>query len=132
MVSVARRFTSGSVAIKRMEPLVWRIVPVCRSAGGLTRLSKWWVDLGIRVHRTRPGTPTQNARHERMHGSLNRAIGGELRGADTRTQQAALQAFRQEFNEQRSHEALNRQTPASTYQPSQRIYSPVLRPIEYA
>ena len=46
-----------------------------RSAGGLTRLSKWWVELGIRVHRTRPGTPTQNARHERMHGSLNRAVG---------------------------------------------------------
>lgn len=103
-----------------------------RGAGGLTRLSKWWVELGVRVHRTRPGTPTQNARHERMHGSLNRAIGGDLRGADTRKQQAALQAFRREFNEQRSHEALNRQTPTSVYRPSQRSYSPVLRPIEYA
>src|SRR5690606_12349063 len=49
-----------------------------------------------------------------------------------RQQQVALQAFRHEFNEQRSHEALFRQTPASVYQPSLREYSPVLRPIDYA
>lgn len=102
-----------------------------RSAGGLTRLSKWWVELGIRVHRTQPGTPTQNARHERMHGSLNRAIGDRMRGASLRQQQAALQAFREEYNEHRSHEALGRRTPASVYQPSRRRYSPVRRPIEY-
>lgn len=102
-----------------------------RSAGGLTRLSKWWVELGIQVHRMRPGTPTQNARHERMHGSLNRAIGGRMRGASFLSQQASLKAFRAEFNEQRSHEALNRQTPASVYQPSTRMYSPVLKPVEY-
>lgn len=102
-----------------------------RAAGGLTRLSKWWVDLGVRVHRTKPGTPTQNARHERMHGSLNRAIGGRMQGAGFLQQQSTLQAFRDEFNEQRSHEALGRKTPASVYQPSRRDYSPVLRPIEY-
>lgn len=102
-----------------------------RSAGGLTRLSKWWVELGIRVHRTKPGTPTQNARHERMHGSLNRAIGERMRGASFMRQQTALTAFCDEFNEQRSHEALGRQTPASLYQPSHRAYSPILRPVEY-
>lgn len=102
-----------------------------RSAGGLTRLSKWWVELGIRVHRTKPGAPTQNARHERMHGSLNRAIGEQLRDANPRQQQTVLQSFREEFNQQRSHEALARQTPASVYQASQRAYSPVLRPLEY-
>ncbi|BES70295.1 integrase core domain-containing protein [Marinobacter nanhaiticus D15-8W] len=102
-----------------------------RSAGGLTRLSKWWVELGIGVHRSKPGTPTQNARHERMHGSLNRAVGGRMRGTSLMQQQTTLQAFREEFNEQRSHEALGRQTPASVYQPSRRRYSPVLRPIEY-
>lgn len=103
-----------------------------RSAGGLTRLSKWWVELGIGVHRSKPGTPTQNARHERMHGSLNRAVGERMRGASLMQQQTTLQAFREEFNEQRSHEALGRQTPASVYQPSWRRYSPVLRPIEYS
>ena len=103
-----------------------------RSAGGLTRLSKWWVDLGIRVHRTKPGAPTQNARHERMHGSLNRAIGEQMRDANPIQQQTALQAFREEFNHQRSHEALARQTSASVYQASSRAYSAVLRPVEYA
>jgi len=102
-----------------------------RSAGGLTRLSKWWVELGIRVHRTQPGTPTQNARHERMHGSLNRAIGDQLRGASALAQQAALAAFREEFNEHRSHEGLDRYTPASLYQASLRRYSPVQRRVEY-
>lgn len=102
-----------------------------RAAGGLTRLSKWWVELGIAVHRTKPGTPTQNARHERMHGSLNRAIGDQLRGASFIRQQAALKSFCGEFNEKRSHEALGRETPASVYQPSRRVYSPVLRPVEY-
>lgn len=101
------------------------------AAGGLTRLSKWWVELGIRVHRTKPGTPTQNARHERMHGSLNRAIGETMRGASFTRQQSALTAFCDEFNEQRSHEALNRQTPASVYQASRRAYFPVLRPVQY-
>ena len=102
-----------------------------RAAGGLTRLSKWWVELGIQVHRIKPGKPTQNARHERMHGSLNRAIGERMRGAGFLQQQAALKAFSDEFNEQRSHEALGRKTPASVYQPSRRVYSPVLRPIDY-
>lgn len=102
-----------------------------RAAGGLTRLSKWWVELGINVHRTKPGTPTQNARHERMHGSLNRAIGDQMRGASFIRQQAMLKSFCDEFNEQRSHEALDRKPPASVYTPSPRIYTPVLRPIEY-
>lgn len=102
-----------------------------RAAGGLTRLSKWWVELGIQVHRTKPATPTQNARHERMHGSLNRAIGNKMRRASWVQQQSILRAFRDEFNEQRSHEALNRQTPASVYEPSLRTYSPILRPVEY-
>lgn len=103
-----------------------------RSAGGLTRLSKWWVELGIRVHRMKPGTPTQNARHERMHGSLNRAIGDQMQGASLVEQHRLLQGFRGEFNEQRSHEALDRKTPASVYRPSERAYSPVKKPVEYA
>lgn len=102
-----------------------------RAVGGLTRLSKWWIELGIRVHRIRPGKPTQNARHERMHGSLNRAIGAQLSGAGRVRQQAMLTAFCEEFNSQRSHEALARRTPASVYQASARAYVPVLRPIEY-
>lgn len=102
-----------------------------RAAGGLTRLSLWWVLQGIRVHRIQPGKPTQNARHERMHGTLNRAVGEHLRGASATRQQQTLAEFRIEYNVLRSHESLDRHPPASLYTPSQRPYSPVLRPLHY-
>lgn len=101
------------------------------SAGGLTRLSLWWIRQGIRVHRTRPGQPTQNARHERMHRSLHEAIGGRMRGAGALKQQQLLTEFRHEYNELRSHESLERRTPGSVYTPSPRPYTPCLKPIEY-
>ena len=34
---------------------------------GLSRLSAWWVALGIDLERGRPGHPQDNAAHERMH-----------------------------------------------------------------
>lgn len=101
------------------------------SAGGLTRLSLWWIRLGIQVHRTEPGKPTQNARHERMHHSLNYAIGDQMKGASMLMQQQFLTAFRYEYNTQRSHESLERCTPASLYTPSPRPYTPCLQPLEY-
>ena len=66
-----------------------------------------------------------------MHGSLNQAIGNQLRGASFIRQQATLESFRREYNAERSHEALGRKTPASIYRPSWRAYSPVLKPKEY-
>lgn len=102
-----------------------------RAAGGLTRLSLWWIRQGIRVHRIQPGKPTQNARHERMHGTLNRAVGERMRGASSVRQQQALDGFRHEYNTLRSHESLARHTPASLYTPSQRAYTPLLRPVQY-
>lgn len=101
------------------------------AAGGLTRLSMWWVQLGIRVHRIQPGKPTQNARHERMHGTLNRAIGRQMRRAGEQAQHTALAEFRHEYNQLRSHESLQRRTPASVYTASNRRYCPVLRPPDY-
>jgi len=102
-----------------------------KAAGGLTRLSLWWVRQGIRVHRSKPGTPTQNARHERMHGSLNRAIGLQMRGISLVRQQVLLNRFRNEYNEERSHESLDRQTPASRFTASARPYTELLPPICY-
>lgn len=100
-------------------------------AGGLTRLSLWWIRHGIRVHRTEPGKPTQNARHERMHASLNYAIGSRMKGASALTQQQLLAEFRQEYNTLRSHESLERRPPASLYTPSPRLYTPCLKPLDY-
>lgn len=102
-----------------------------RAAGGLTRLSLWWIRQGIRVHRIQPGKPTQNARHERMHGTLHRAVGAQLRNTRPAHQQRTLNTFRREYNELRSHESLTRDTPASVHTRSPRAYTPVLRPVHY-
>ena len=85
-----------------------------RSAAGLTRLSAWWVSLGIRIVRSRPGCPQDNGGHERMH----RDIAGELQAVPEATvllQQRACDRWRQEFNHVRPHDALGGKTPAAVY-----------------
>ena len=37
---------------------------------GLSKLAIWWLRLGIRIQRIKPGCPQQNGRHERMHLTL--------------------------------------------------------------
>ena len=100
------------------------------AAGGLSQLSKWWIRLGIRPERIRPAKPSENGRHERMHRSLKEAV----MCPPARTlaaQQRRFDAFMEEFNGQRSHEALGRQTPASVHQPSPRPYPQRLPEVEY-
>ena len=89
--------------------------------GGVSRLSVWWIKLGIKPERIRPGKPNQNGRHERFHRSLKAATANPPRYS-MRTQQQAFNQFAQEYNEHRSHEALNRQTPADKYHTSTRAY----------
>jgi putative transposase len=78
---------------------------------GLSRLSAWWLANGIDLERSRPGCPQDNGGHERMH----RDIACELEGSAYQERQAALEAWRQEFNEQRPHEALGMRVPAEVY-----------------
>jgi putative transposase len=83
---------------------------------GLSRLSVWWLALGIDLERGRPGHPQDNGGHERMH----RDIGQEL---EPRTaEQEALELWREEFNHERPHEALGMKCPADLYHPSARAY----------
>lgn len=98
--------------------------------GGLSRLAAWWVRLGIRPERIRPGRPSENGGHERMHRALKAAVGAPA--ATLAAQQRRLAAFVQEYNWARSHEALARRTPGSVYQPSPRPYPAKVPPIEYA
>lgn len=98
--------------------------------GGISRLSAWWVQLGIKPERIKPGRPDQNGRHERFHRTLKAAT-TQPPSQDMVTQQQAFQQFTQEYNELRSHEALGRQTPAEHYQPSLRAYPDRLPNIEY-
>ena len=89
--------------------------------GGLSRLSVWWVKLGIRPERIEPGHPEQNGRHERMHRTLKEETA--CPPAETlREQQSRFDAFRREYNEVRPHEALGQRTPASLYVRSEREY----------
>jgi putative transposase len=90
-------------------------------AGGLTRLAVHWIKLGIRLERIDPGAPQQNGRHERMHGTL-KAETSQPASDTPSEQQARFDRFRHDFNDNRPHEALGQETPASRYRPSQRIY----------
>jgi putative transposase len=90
-----------------------------RGRGGLTRLSAWWVSLGIKIVRSRPGCPQDNGGHERMHADLSADV--EAFPASSREeQQRALSKWRKEFNDVRPHEALEGKTPAEVYKPSVR------------
>lgn len=98
--------------------------------GGITRLSAWWIRLGIRPERIAPGAPSQNGRHERMHRTLKDAATRPT--ADNLfDQQRRFDRFVEEYNRERTHEALNRQTPADCYEASPRAYPRHLLPVDY-
>lgn len=98
--------------------------------GGLSCLSVWFIKLGIKPERIKAGHPEENGRHERMHRSLKEATAKPPQ-RDHREQQKAFDAFQPEFNNERPHEALGMQTPASRYKPSLRSYPKRLPKITY-
>lgn len=102
-----------------------------RGLCGLSRLSVWWMRLGIVPERIDPGEPQQNGRHERMHRTLKQET-THPPGSNRRAQQRLFDRFRREFNEDRPHEALGQATPASVYVPSRRPYPARLLPVEYS
>ena len=100
------------------------------AVGGLSRLAVWWVKLGIVPERIDPGKPQQNGRLERLHQTLKREAASPPAGT-WRRQQLALGRFQKEYNEQRPHEALGQQPPASRYLSSPREYPARLGELEY-
>lgn len=98
--------------------------------GGLSTLSAWWVRLGIRPERIAPGKPSQNGRHERLHRTL-KAEATQPPSRDLPAQQQRFDRFVADYNHERSHEALARQTPAQCYAPSPRPYPDKLPAIAY-
>jgi putative transposase len=93
---------------------------VCvRARAGLSSLSAWWVSLGIRLIRSRPGCPQDNGGHERMHSDVRADV--QARPATTRQeQQRIIERWRQEFNHVRPHQALDGKTPAEVYKVAER------------
>jgi hypothetical protein len=94
---------------------------------GLTRLSAWWLALGIDLERSRPGCPQDNPAHERMHGDIMREIESGRAGRD----QAAFDVWRHEYNDERPHEAIAMRLPSELYQPSPRAYTGTPDHLEY-
>ena len=96
----------------------------------LTRLSAWWIRLGIRPETIEPGKPQQNGRHERMHRTLKREATRPPK-ANLSAQQRHFNDFRHTFNHIRPHEALDDATPQSVYRSALRVYPETLPPLEY-
>ena len=87
----------------------------------LSKLSVWWLRLGIAIERIKPGHPQQNGRHERMHLTLKREA-TRPPGLNSLQQQDRFDSFLHEFNEERPHEALDMKRPADLYTASTRRY----------
>jgi transposase InsO family protein len=94
-----------------------------QSRAGLSRLSAWWVALGIHIVRSRRGCPQDNGAHERMHRDMAAEV-ENVAAATKAEQQRLLDRWRLEFNRVRPHEALDSKTPAELYHRSKRPYRP--------
>lgn len=101
-------------------------VPFASSSAvlGLSKLSAWWVALGIDLERSRPACPQDNGGHERLHLDVER----ELRGQE---QQASFDEWLRVFNEERPHEALGMKRPAQLYTRSERKFEGTPQDLTY-
>ena len=88
---------------------------------GLSRLSVWWLRLGIHIERIKPGNPQQNGRHERMHLTLKQEA-TKPAADNVLQQQGRFDDFVECYNTERPHQALDMKVPADLYAPSERPY----------
>lgn len=98
---------------------------------GLSRLSVWLIQLGIRISHSRPGHPQTNGKDERFHRTLKAEVLNGRSFADLHAVQTAFDCWRTTYNCERPHDALGLAVPASCYQPSCRDFPDVLPAIEY-
>lgn len=94
------------------------------SLWGMTRLSIWWIRLGIKIERIEPGNPQQNGRHERMHRTL-KLEATKPAGSHLLQQQEKFYGFKRDYNYERPHQALEMKCPAEVYRKSSRLYEGV-------
>jgi transposase InsO family protein len=97
---------------------------------GLSQLNAWWMRPGIVHQRMTPASPQENGAHERMHRTL-KAETTRPPAKNMRGQQRKFDEFRARYNDERPHEALDDETPASRYEPSPRPYPAKILPPEY-
>jgi transposase InsO family protein len=97
---------------------------------GLTKLSVWWMSLGIKLDRDDPGCPYQNGGHERMHRDMMKELENKING-DITKHNKEFEKWRKVFNTIRPHEALGMRTPNEVYKRSERRYEEEDVEIEY-
>lgn len=99
--------------------------------GGLSRLSIWWIKLGVIPERIEPGKPQQNGRHERMHRTL-KADTVNPAGENIKDQQKKFDFFRFEYNTERPHESIGMKRPNELFKKSYRSFPDLIKPVEYS
>jgi putative transposase len=97
---------------------------------GLTRLSAWWVKLGICVEFIAPGRPDQNGAHEQVH-RVYKAETLQPAAGTRHGQQRRSERWRRIYNHERPHETLNMRVPAARYRKSPRRFPETLKPWRY-
>ena len=93
----------------------------------MSKLSVWWLKLGIHIERIKPGHPQQNGRHERMHLTLKREA-TKPASFNFLQQQERFDDFIEVYNNERPHQALKGAYPGDLYTPSARVYAPPPEP----
>jgi transposase InsO family protein len=83
---------------------------------GLSRLSSWWMSLGIGVYFIEPSKPYQNGHLERLHGTL-KIEATQPASSNLPSQQRRFDRWRKYYNEQRPHEAIAQRYPSEVYCP---------------
>ena len=97
---------------------------------GITKLAVKIIKADITLERIDPGKPYQNGRHERFHLTLQQET-ARPPSPNMRAQQLRFDSFRNEYNEQRPHEALQQRPPAAVYVSSPRVFPKRINEPEY-
>jgi putative transposase len=101
-----------------------------RSLFGMSKLSVFWIRLGIGIERIKPGNPQENGSHERMHRTL-KAETTKPPSSNSLCQQERFDAFQTTFNYERPHAAIGMKSPGELYHPSKVAYDPEIVPLRY-
>lgn len=97
-----------------------------------TPLGVWLIELGVAISHSRPYHPQTMGKDERFHRSLKAELLAARTFANLAEAAVALERWRDVYNHERPHEALNLAVPASRYRPSPRAFPEIIAPYDYA